>query len=135
MKINKIVIHCSDTFADMDIGKLEIDQWHRERGWSGIGYHKVIRRDGTVENGRPEGIPGAHVHGHNSNSLGICMVGGKARRGENPCNFTRQQWASLENLIRILTLEYPDAEITGHTDLDSGKTCPTFNVKAWANGL
>lgn len=133
--INKIVIHCADTFADMDIGAKEIDQWHRQRGWSQIGYHYVIRRSGEIEKGRPENTPGAHVAGHNTGSIGICLVGGKARGRENPCNFTRQQWAALENLVRILTLEYSQAEVTGHTDLDAGKSCPTFNVKAWASGL
>lgn len=133
--INKIVIHCADTFADMDIGAKEIDQWHRQRGWSQIGYHYVIRRSGEIEKGRPESTPGAHVAGHNTGSIGICLVGGKARGRENPCNFTRQQWSALENLVRILTLEYPQAEVLGHTDLDAGKSCPTFNVKAWAAGL
>lgn len=133
--INKIVIHCADTFADMDIGAKEIDQWHRQRGWSQIGYHYVIRRSGEIEKGRPENKPGAHVAGHNTGSIGVCLVGGKARGRENPCNFTRQQWAALENLVRILTLEYPQAEVLGHTDLDSSKTCPTFNIKAWAAGL
>jgi len=133
--INKIVIHCADTFADMDIGAKEIDQWHRQRGWSEIGYHYVILRSGEIEKGRPENKPGAHVAGYNTGSIGICLVGGKARGRENPCNFTRQQWSALENLVRVLTLEYPDAQVVGHTDLDSGKTCPTFNVKAWAAGL
>lgn len=133
--INKIVIHCADTFADMDIGAKEIDQWHRQRGWSQIGYHYVIRRSGEIEKGRPESKPGAHVAGHNTGSIGICLVGGKARGRENPCNFTRQQWTALENLVRILTIEYPQADVLGHTDLDAGKTCPTFNVKAWAAGL
>lgn len=133
--INKIVIHCADTFADMDIGAKEIDQWHRQRGWSQIGYHYVIRRSGEIEKGRPENKPGAHVAGHNTGSIGICLVGGKARGRENPCNFTRQQWAALENLVRILTLEYPGAQVVGHTDLDAGKTCPNFNVKAWVAGL
>lgn len=135
MQIDKIVIHCSDTFPDMDIGRREIDTWHRERGWTQIGYHKVIRRSGEVERGRPENTPGAHVAGHNHNTYAICMVGGKAWDGQNPCNFTRQQWSSLENLVKILLMEHPGAEVVGHTDLDDKKTCPTFDVKAWVNGL
>ncbi len=50
--INLFVIHCADTYATMDIGVKEIDGWHRKRGWSGIGYHFVIRRNGIVETGR-----------------------------------------------------------------------------------
>ena len=126
-----IVIHCADTFADMDIGAKEIDQWHKQRGFTEIGYHYVIRRNGDVEIGRPERNPGAHVSGHNTGSIGVCLVGGKARGRENPCNFTRAQWRALESLTMQLALEYPQAKITGHTNLDSGKSCPTFNVESW----
>ena len=129
--MNKIVIHCAETFADMDIGAAEICQWHRQRGWSQIGYHYVIRRNGDVETGRAEDKPGAHVAGHNVGSIGICLVGGKARGRENPCNFTRAQWRALESLVMQLIVEYPDAKILGHSDLDPTKSCPTFNVKAW----
>jgi N-acetylmuramoyl-L-alanine amidase len=129
--MNKIIIHCSDTFTDMNTTAADIDRWHRERGWASIGYHYVIKRDGTVEQGRPENVPGAHVAGHNTGSIGICLIGGKARGRENPCNFTRHQWRALESLVMQLAIEYPQAEILGHTDLDPGKSCPTFNVKAW----
>jgi N-acetylmuramoyl-L-alanine amidase len=129
--MNKIIIHCSDTLADMDTTAADIDRWHRDRGWSQIGYHYVIKRDGTTEQGRPESVPGAHVAGHNTGSIGVCLIGGKARGRENPCNFTRYQWRTLESLVMQLAIEYPQAEILGHTDLDAGKSCPTFNVKAW----
>jgi len=129
--MNKLIIHCADTFSDMDIGAKEINQWHKDRGWSEIGYHYVIRRSGEIEVGRPEQKAGAHVVGHNTGSLGICLVGGKARGKENPCNFTKAQWKALEGLIFDLTKKYPKAEVCGHTDLDSGKRCPTFDVKSW----
>jgi N-acetylmuramoyl-L-alanine amidase len=129
-----IAIHCSDTFTDMNTTAADIDHWHRERGFSSIGYHYVIKRDGTVETGRPENVPGAHVAGHNTGSIGVCLIGGKARGRENPCNFTRHQWRALESLVMQLAIEYPQAEILGHTDLDAGKSCPTFNVKAWWGG-
>ena len=58
-KINLIVIHCSDTYARMDIGVNEIRQWHLQRGFNDIGYHYVIRRDGAIEQGRPIEKPGA----------------------------------------------------------------------------
>jgi N-acetylmuramoyl-L-alanine amidase len=129
--MKKIVVHCADTFADMDIGVKEINEWHITRGFDRIGYHYVIRRDGSIEKGREENVTGAHVQGHNTGSIGICMVGGKARGRENPCNFTRKQWATLDKLVSDLTTKYPTAEVCGHTDLDEGKSCPTFNVKAW----
>ena len=84
-KVEKIVVHCSDSdFGDA----AEIDRWHKERKWSGIGYHKVILNghresvrpyvaadDGVVEDGRPLDTMGAHVLGHNSDSIGICLIG------------------------------------------------------------
>lgn len=127
--INLVVIHCADTPADMDVGATEIRQWHIERGFNDIGYHYVIRRDGRCESGRPESVVGAHVQGHNQNSIGICLVGGKP-----DCNFTRQQWESLSRLVDYLTTRYPAAEVVGHRDLDSKKRCPCFDAKAWDKG-
>ena len=124
--IEKIVVHCADTPADMDIGADEIERWHLDRGWADIGYHYVIRRDGVPEFGRPEGIQGAHVRGHNRNSLGICLVGGKGM-----FNFTAIQMFALQELFMTLSKRYPDAEWFGHRDLDTGKACPQFDVKAF----
>lgn len=127
--IEKIVIHCADTPADMDIGAAEIRKWHVDgNGWRDIGYHYVIRRDGKVELGRPVSEPGAHVSGHNSRSIGICLVGGKPR-----ANFTRQQFAALEALVIDLTRKHPQAVVKGHTDLDPSKPCPMFDAAQWWN--
>ena len=53
-KTDTVVIHCADTPEDMDIGAEKIREWHtKERGWDDIGYHWVIRRDGTLDPGRP----------------------------------------------------------------------------------
>jgi N-acetyl-anhydromuramyl-L-alanine amidase AmpD len=134
MKVNKIVIHCADTFADMDIGLKEITQWHLQRGFSDVGYHYIIRRDGSVETGRSELVMGAHAKGHNHDSLGVCLVGGKARNGEMACNFTSAQWITLTKLIRNLK-DIHQCDIFGHNELDPSKTCPTFNVKSWAETL
>tara|TARA_A200000113_G_scaffold226000_1_gene249328 strand:- start:16807 stop:17208 length:402 start_codon:yes stop_codon:yes gene_type:complete len=118
-----IVVHCADTPDDMDVGVEEITQWHKERGFRTVGYHYVIRLDGTIEQGREPSTIGAHVKGHNDESIGICVVG----RG----NLTPQQDENLFELIRLLKRTYTDAEIIGHTDLDDGKTCPNFDVKEW----
>jgi len=128
-KINTIIIHAADTPANMDIGAAEIDRWHKERGWSGIGYHYVIRRDGSLEYGRPESEQGAHAYGHNSDSIGVCMVGGMP-----DCNYTAAQWACMETLVSDLVRRYPDAEVIGHRDV-SDKPCPMFDAKAWASTL
>ncbi|WP_163834704.1 N-acetylmuramoyl-L-alanine amidase [Spartinivicinus ruber] len=123
MKITKLVVHCSDTPDDRDISAEDIHRWHKERGWDGIGYHKVIKRDGTVENGRPDYWPGAHVKNHNQHSLGVCLIG-------RDC-ITSAQLVSLGKVIDDWLLKYPDAEVVGHCDLDSGKTCPNFDVPEW----
>lgn len=125
--IDTIVVHCADTPPSMDVRAADIDRWHKERGWKGIGYHFVIRRDGVVEPGRPIDTPGAHVEGHNAYSIGICMAGGKGTPGD----FTAQQWTALHALVSAFTRVYPDAVVLGHRDLNPGKACPTFDVKEW----
>jgi len=119
--ISFIVVHCSDsTFGDAAL----IDQWHKERGWTGIGYHYVILRDGTVEKGRPDSERGAHVKGKNSNSIGICLIGKDGL-------YTMAQAAALRELLQVLRAQYsiPSSEIYGHRDFDDGKTCPDFDVQ------
>ena len=134
--IKYIVIHCSDTYPDMDVGAGEIRRWHMiDNGWSDIGYHYVINRYGGLETGRPEELMGAHVKGHNTTSIGICMVGGKAKSNNPTSNFTAAQWDTLASLVVGLTRKYPKAQIVGHYELDSGKTCPNFDVQAWSETL
>lgn len=140
-----IVVHCSATRATSDIGRKEIELMHRQQGWRTIGYHYVIRRDGTVEKGRPDHEPGAHVKGYNSRSLGIVMAGGVAQDGRTAeTNFTDAQYDALETLLVSLRDTYPTAKIVGHRDLSPDrngngkveknewvKACPTFDVAAW----
>ena len=129
---NLIVIHCAATKPSMDIGLREIRQWHVQQGWLDVGYHYIIRRDGTVETGRPHDVVGSHVKGHNFESVGICMVGGIDDAGEPQDNFTGTQWVALKALVHeVSTNLYPSAHVVGHRDLDSGKACPSFNVAAW----
>ena len=136
MDVRHIVIHCSYTPPSMDIGVVEIRVWHHQNGWRDLGYHHVIRRDGTVEPGRPEDQHGAHVRGHNGTSLGVCLVGGMAQADKRPdCNFTTDQWTALDALVYELKQRYPNAEVVGHRDLDPGKACPTFDVAAWWQGV
>lgn len=128
-EIKYIVIHCADTYSDMDIGVKEIDRWHKERGWKGVGYHYVIRRNGIIEVGRTETKTGAHVVGYNSNSLGICYAGGKSAKGDPEDNRTEAQKISLTNLVNDLKIRYPEAKVVGHHDLFPGKACPCFDVQ------
>jgi N-acetyl-anhydromuramyl-L-alanine amidase AmpD len=131
-----LVIHCADTTPDMDVGAKEIRQWHVvENGWTDIGYHMVIRRDGKIEAGRPIWSLGAHVEGHNSTSIGISMVGGaKSVRGKNveDNNFTTEQWATLLRVVRTLMIVFPITKVCGHRDFPGvTKYCPSFDVAAW----
>lgn len=127
--LNRIIVHYSLTTADMDIGVAEIRKWHvEERGWIDIGYHYVIRRSGKIETGRSIHEPGAHAEGHNTDSIGICMVGGIP-----DTNFTKKQWRSLEGLIDTLLILHGNMEVIGHRDVAQTK-CPSFDVKQWWSG-
>jgi len=123
-KIKKIIVHCADTPPSMDIGVEEIRKWHKDQGWKDVGYHYVIRRDGTVETGRDLTEVGAHVANHNADSIGICVVGGKGG-----FNFTWSQLQALKAIVDYLRKMFPEAELGGHCDYDSRKTCPNFDVK------
>lgn len=139
-KTDFIAIHCSATGEKTDVGAADIDRWHRKQGWACIGYHYVIRRNGTLEVGREEKKIGSHVQGYNSNSIGICMVGGvdanDITKAEN--NFTPEQFGTLKKLLVELKARYPRAKIQGHRDFPKvKKACPSFSVADWlkANGL
>lgn len=135
---SKIVIHTASTYPDMDIGADEIRAWHKARGWSDIGYHYVIRRDGSLEMGRDRDgdgnvleETGAHAYGHNVETIGICLVGGKAANGSAVENYTPGQWRTLKSLVFLLHEIYPEARIMGHYQLNPSKTCPNFDVPKW----
>jgi N-acetylmuramoyl-L-alanine amidase len=125
-----IVIHCSDTYETMDIDAATIRRWHvEERGWSDIGYHKVILRDGTIEQGRPDTDSGAHAKNYNSKSIAVCMVGGRNDDDQAEDNFTDAQWQSLQEIVIDLRTRWPNATVLGHRDLDGvTKECPSFDV-------
>lgn len=147
---NLLVVHVTATPAAMDIGAKEVDAMHRAKGWSGIGYHFVIRRNGKVETGRNIRQIGAHVQGWNSVSIGVALVGGIDESGRPQDNRTPEQTASLIQLLTQLQKTYPHAEVCGHRDLSPDKNrdgvispdehikaCPCFDAIPWAraNGL
>ena len=125
-KTDYIVIHHSATRKESDIGVKTIDVWHKARGWQGIGYHWVIRRDGQVEPGRRSGSMGAHVKGFNDVSEGICLVGGLGKHNDQPeANYTLPQKTALRVLVSELKTTYPEAVVVRHGDLDPRKPfCP-----------
>lgn len=119
--MNGIVIHCSDSPQGRGDNASVIDRWHKERGWSGIGYHYVILEDGTVEKGRNLGKSGAHTKGYN-HYVGICLIG----QG----SYTEEQYKSLSSLIKDLVLMFDISEenIFGHNKV-APKACPMFDWK------
>ncbi len=131
-KINEIIVHCSATPPHMDIGVKEIRQWHvRDRGWSDIGYHVVIRRDGTIEDGRPMNVAGAHCRGHNAHSIGVCLVGGVDKDNKPQFNFTADQARTLRYYVGNIKDVHPHIKLSGHRDYNHKKNCPCFDVRRW----
>lgn len=131
-KIDEIIIHCSATPEGREVSVAEIDAWHRQRGFDGIGYHYVIRLDGTVEAGRPVDRVGAHCIDHNQRSIGICYVGGCDRQRKPKDTRTDAQRESMARLVKVLTDTFgiaPDG-IHGHCEF-AKKDCPCFDVQAW----
>ena len=131
--ITHIVMHYSATYGDQDIGASDIDKWHRDRGFAQIGYHWVIRRNGTVEGGRSEGTVGAHVRGHNTGTIGICVVGGLDRAtgpSHGVDNRTPSQIAAQIKLTREVLSRHPSACVVGHLDL-AATQCPAYDAAAW----
>lgn len=151
-EITTIVVHCADTPNGRRQSVQDIDLWHRANNWhrtdywrvkrgfnpelTSIGYHFVIYADGSVHTGRHADEIGAHVAGHNTNSIGICLVGKD--------KFSATQWANLAQLVADLKANIKtgphnhDAKVMGHYQFDTaikqGKTCPNFDVKQWLDG-
>ncbi len=137
--IDEIWVHCSATRPRWWQEKTaaqkadEIRRWHVEdNGWRDIGYHFVIDRDGTVVEGRPLDEQGAHVYGHNDNSIGICLLGGHGSN-ENDAffdHFTSDQDKALRNLIDRLKGRFAIKSVRGHNEV-AAKACPGFDVQRW----
>ena len=144
VKTKYIVVHCTATPADFDIGVEWVRKVHKAKGWRDVGYHYVIKRDGTVESGRPQQETGAHVKYFNSVSVGVALVGGVDNNHKAENNFTKEQFSSLLKLVKKLKGEYTGAKILGHRDLSPDKNkdgkitqdewlkeCPSFDVNKW----
>ena len=128
--ITLLIVHCSAVMPDIESGAADIDRWHRAQGWrGGIGYHYVVRRDGTVEPGRREEVPGAHCRHHNAHSIGICYEGGLNARGRPEDTRTPEQKETLRKLLERLKEDYPEVRVVGHRDLPGvKKDCPCYEV-------
>ena len=135
-QIKKIIWHCSASPDGVAKSRDQLEREHRARGFRKIGYHWLIEPDGSVVRGRPELEVGAHVEGHNADSIGVCMIGtGK---------FTKAAWAAAGELAKLLEHRYPEATHCGHRDCSPDlngdgkitknewvKLCPGFDVAEW----
>ena len=134
-QIKEIIVHCTATRAGVNCTVEDIRRWHKQQGWSDIGYHYVVYRDGSVHEGRDVNIAGAHCLGHNTYSIGVAYVGGVARDGKTPADTrTVAQAEGLEKLMVELRRMYPQAQIFGHRDF-ARKACPCFDARKCYEGI
>jgi N-acetyl-anhydromuramyl-L-alanine amidase AmpD len=141
--LNLIVIHCSATREGVDYSVDTIRQWHKARGFRDVGYHFVIGIDGTVRKGRPIEQSGAHAKGYNSESVGVCYIGGLGTDNKPKDTRTNAQIHALRRIVETLKIIYDIEDVVGHRDLSVDmngdgvitpneymKACPCFDVKS-----
>ena len=125
--ISMIIVHCSATPEGKDVSVESIRSAHKAQGWSDIGYHYVITLSGDVKQGRNVDLIGAHCQGKNTNSIGVCYVGGVDKDGKPKDTRTERQRIQLKQLLIQLLVLYPGARIYGHRDF-ANKACPSFDA-------
>jgi N-acetylmuramoyl-L-alanine amidase len=145
--ITEVVVHWTANFIDQDISAEQIHQSHLNRGFSEIGYHFIILRDGSLQRGRDINKAGAHALRRNRNSIGISFVGGinltsaEAQRlggyqavANNPRyassdSLTSAQWATFDMFMDSFFKVFPYGQAFGHNDTDPNrKPDPGFDV-------
>ena len=134
--IREIILHCSATPEGRNVRAKDIDRMHRQQGWKCIGYNYVVELDGTVVPGRPLSMIGAHTKGHNSNSIGICYVGGVDAMMRPKDTRTPAQKAALVSLVRELMKWYglTADKVHCHNEF-ANKACPSFSIAQFRKEL
>jgi N-acetylmuramoyl-L-alanine amidase len=127
-KLTRIILHCTATPDGRHVDVDTIRSWHRKRGWSDIGYHYVIYLDGSVHAGRDVAKAGAHVVGHNADTIGVVYVGGTDAGGKAKDTMNAAQETAFVNLVKHLRDQYGPLTLHGHNEY-AAKACPSFNVK------
>lgn len=143
--VTEVIIHATETYSNKNIGSPEINDIHNKLGHDGIGFHYVIRRDGSLQRGRPVNRKGEHapVNDHNDFSIGIVMVGGLAAASgqENPAayrsphSFTRAQFTTLEQFLESFYRKFPGGQVFGHNDVDIAELDPYFDVPDYVESI
>ena len=113
-----IIVHHS---ASRDVPASEIHRWHLERGWWGIGYHRVIRTDGSVEQGRDINDQGAHASGWNEKSVGIVLTGNFEEHEPHS-----DQISALVKELEALCARYSlsSDKVISHQETGAATLCP-----------
>lgn len=129
-EINRIILHCSDTFEGMEFDIDDIREWHTSepRNWDDVGYHYVIKLNGDIELGRDLDVVGSHTLGQNKDSIGICYIGGRDEDGSPKDTMTFMQDLSVLRLVEALRTTLGRITLHGHNEFSS-KTCPSFDVQ------
>ena len=126
--IKEIVLHTTYTPEGREHDVEDIRAWHKAKGWSDIGYHYLIKIDGTIEAGRPLDKIGAHAKGHNQGSIGICYVGGMSADHRSPLDTrTSNQKQAMQQLVSAMNVVFGGVKVLGHNEISS-KSCPCFDV-------
>ena len=131
--IKYIIIHCSATPPSVDFTVEKLRSCHvADNGWDDIGYHYYVRRDGTLHECRPLEQAGAHCHGFNQTSIGVCYEGGVNDNLVPTDTRTAAQRRTLLLLLARLREEFPEAVIRGHRDMTPRrpKACPSFDAQS-----
>lgn len=134
-----IVLHYSATPVEKNFTIADIDRMHKRRGFREVGYHFFVRKNGVVERGRDLSQRGrfeigAHSHGENSMSIGICYEGG-VRAAAPTVGYDSRTPAQTQAIIKLiddLLRRYPNAVVRGHRDMPGAATqCPGFDATKW----
>ena len=129
--VKLLIIHCSATRCNKPFSVDSLIATGEAR-FGQPSYHYYIRRNGAIVPILPENVRGAHARHYNSCSLGICYEGGLDEKGRAADTRTPAQRAALIALLRSLKLDYPNAEILGHCELEGvHKACPSFSCSEY----
>ena len=126
MDAQGIVVHHSASGVSIDAN--DIDRWHKERGWKGVGYHFVITVDGTIQPARNFESVGAHKRGYNDTHIGICLVGDFTKHAP-----TSRQIDSLIKLSKGIISRWDLKEVIQHHENCPGNKFPWNYFKAQIN--
>ena len=138
--ISEIIVHWSETFSNANLTGAELTEL---TGKGNNAYHYIFKRDGSVERGIPIKSAGDHTPGHNSYSIGVCLIGGVAAATEDQglnerksaSNITRSQYNTLYQIMRVFYTQYPGGQALGHSEVDGNEDDPGFEVRDYVYNL